>query len=116
MVPANPPLPAPSNLWFQPAAGSQTSNSMWESADDWMTPVTRQKAGMALKKPEGPSPGGDGGVPGGSVNAPAAMVCAAVIVVDGSFRLARLSQVAANTGAARKLAQTSMRIFMLLHG
>src|ERR1035441_667202 len=115
MDPANPPFPAPSNLWFQPAVGSQTSNSMWESLDGWMTPATRQKAGMALKKPEGSSPGGDGGVPGGSVNAPTAMVCAAVIVVDGSFRLARLSQVAANAGAASKVAQTSMRIFMSLH-
>ena len=81
-----------------------------------MTPWTRQKAGMVLKFATDPGP--PRGVPFGNVNAPAATVCAVVIVVEGSFKLARLSQVAANIGAAvsvtPKTRCSQIRIFIVL--
>jgi len=70
--PPYPPLPAPTYLPFQPVVGSQTSNSMCESADGWTTPCTRQKArsvSNAVKNEES-----DRGLSDGSVNAPAATV------------------------------------------
>jgi hypothetical protein len=88
MDPAKPPLPTPCNFPFQPEAGSHTSNSIWESLEGWMTPVTLQKAGKL-------------GIAGdlGGVNEPAGMDCAEVIVVAGRLSCARLSHVAAAAGA-----------------
>jgi hypothetical protein len=45
MAPAAPPLPVCTNLPFQPAAGSQISKRMSESAVGLMEPVRRQNAG-----------------------------------------------------------------------
>jgi hypothetical protein len=57
--------------------------------------ATRQKAGRLLGET------GDGmNPPAGIVNAPAATVCAKVMVVSGSARDARLSQVAAVASGA----------------
>src|ERR1700688_3560554 len=95
MLPANPPLPSPRYFPFQPDAGSHTSNSMCESLDGWITPCTRQNAGSAFQAASAGPFGG--GAPGG-VKAPAATTCAAVKVVFASFKLARLSQLAATTG------------------
>src|SRR6266702_1454452 len=46
MRPAYAPFPTPSNLWFHvPGSGNHTSNPIFEAANGWRTPVTRQKAG-----------------------------------------------------------------------
>src|SRR5580700_1594607 len=99
MDPAKPPFPSPWNLPFQPEVGIQTSNSICESLDGWITPCTRQKAGSFLK---------DGKL-AGKVKAPAATVAAEVMVVSASFKPARLSQVAAASGAARRARQGRAR-------
>src|SRR5215831_5689753 len=93
MTPAQPPFPTASNLPFQPETGSQTSTLMSESLLGASVAVTRQKDGSSEKTPAvGPRPCRP---PTGGANAPAATVCASVIVVFGSFSDVRLSQAAA---------------------
>src|ERR1700733_13038420 len=90
MDPDQPPLPTPWNLPFQPSTGSQTSILMSESLLGRRVAATRQKAGRLLGET------GDGmNPPGGMANARAATGWATVMVVSGSARDARLSQVAA---------------------
>src|SRR5262249_22244816 len=90
MAPANPPLPWPRYLPFQPLSGNQTSILMSESADGVRAAETRQKAGRFLMTV---------GLPG-RVNAPVVTDCAAVIFVFGSESWARLSQVFGVANAA----------------
>src|ERR1700677_3137083 len=95
MAPTHPPLPTPWNFPFHPSDGSQTSILMSESLLGRKVAATRQKAGRLLGET------GDGmNPPPGMLNAPAATVCASVMVVSGSARDARLSQVAAVAWAA----------------
>src|SRR5580658_10070381 len=79
---------------------------MCESLDGWMTPSTRQKSGSFLKDDRS---GRGGGGSAGSVKAPAVIVLAEVMVVSGSFKAARLSQVAAASGAARSETESRTR-------
>src|SRR5688572_3452998 len=92
MNPASPPLPTPWNLPFQLASGNHTSIFMSESPDGLNVAVTLQNAGSCVKSAVGGAPGRPAS---GEVNAPAATDCASVIVVFGSERRSRLSQVAA---------------------
>ncbi len=48
MLPAQPPLPTPWNLPFQPEAGIHTSTLMSESDEGVSVALTRQKAGTLL--------------------------------------------------------------------
>ncbi len=57
MEPAHTPLPIPTNLPFQPAAGSQTSTLMSESGEGVRVASTLQKAGKVLN-PAAATPGG----------------------------------------------------------
>src|SRR5579863_5176901 len=98
MTPANPPLPTDSYRPVQPVCGSQTSNLISESLVGLMLPATRQK---------GTGIGFDPAAARGGVNAPAASDCAIVIVVLGSLRLARPSQLIANTGLPANAAEAS---------
>src|SRR6202795_1621966 len=95
IVPAQPPLPADSNLPFHPDAGSQTSILISESVVGFKVAATRQNAGRSLKATTG---GGPPAVPPGGANSPAATGCASVIVVFGRANDARLPQVAAQQG------------------
>src|ERR1017187_8171267 len=96
MMPAQPPLPTASYLWFQSDAGSQSSTLMSESLVGVRVASTRQKAGRSLYGlVAGPLPARPLGF-SGRVKAPAATVCAAVIVASGNFSEARESHVAAN--------------------
>src|ERR1700686_3791573 len=70
---------------------------MSESLAGLMVAMTRQNAGKPLNKAAG------AGKPGGGTKAPAATCCAEVMVVSASLSVARLSQVAARAGTARKL-------------
>src|SRR5262249_50029156 len=88
----------PSNLPFQPEEGIHTSNLISESLVGLITPVTRQKAGRALK---------GAAEPAGGVNAPAATGCAAVIVVFASLRSPSFSQDCALAGFALNAAAPS---------
>src|SRR5580704_16727685 len=102
MAPTQPPLPTPWNLPFHPSDGSQTSILMSESLLGRKVAATRQKAGRLLGET------GDGmNPPPGIVNAPAATVCASVMVVSGSAKDARLSQVPAWAWAAPESAITA---------
>src|SRR5215468_832860 len=92
----HPPLPTASNFVFQAEAGSQTSILMSESEVGLIVAATRQNAGRsryatACGGPFKPRPAG----PAGGANVPAATGCASVIVVSWSFRLPKVSQVAA---------------------
>src|SRR6478609_7236366 len=82
IIPANPPLPRPCSLPFQPAAGSQTSILMSESDVGFACATTRQNAGRVLYKPELSSPASGSG---GPEKLPAAILCAEVIVAPGIF-------------------------------
>src|SRR5262245_15288849 len=102
MLPAQPPLPTAWNFPFQPAVGIQTSILMSESLVGFTV--------AALRQNEAISANGDGAFPrpprpaaaprprpsprsaAGGVNAPAATVCALVMVTFGSARAPRLSQ------------------------
>src|SRR5512137_392621 len=95
MEPAKPPLPWLRYLPFHPATGIHTSILMLESAAGLISAAMRQNAGSSLKI-------AGFGIGLGSSNAPAATVCAEVIVVSGSFRLPRLSQGTACAGIAPK--------------
>src|SRR5579862_4207344 len=97
MVPFQPPLPMACKSLFQPAADSQTSILMSESLDGVSVAMTRQKAGRPLKSSafDRPGPGTAGGV-----NAPAATLCADVMVTFGKLSLERLSHVDPPVAAA----------------
>src|SRR6476646_1383160 len=88
MDPANPPVPCPRYLPFQPVSGSHTSILISESLAGLIVAATRQNAGRFFTEAGGSlAPGG--------INAPVATGCADVMVVSGRFSVARLSQVAA---------------------
>src|SRR5579862_4370896 len=97
MVPFHPPLPMAWKALFQPEAGSQSSTLMSESLDGVKVAITRQKAGRLLKSaglgPKGPGVAGD-------LNAPAATLCAELMVTFGRLSLERLSHVDPPVGAA----------------
>src|SRR5579859_2268625 len=95
MDPAKPPLPTPRKLWFQPLSGIQTSILMSESGAGLSVAVTRQKAKRFLGLKTGPNSCS----PPGGTNAPAAICCAEVMVVEGSLSVEMLSQVAAKARA-----------------
>src|SRR6266850_2745718 len=99
MFPVQPPFPLASNLPFQPEAGSQTSILISESVDGRNVAATRQNSGRSRSTAAGPPAPRP---PAGGVKAPAAMVCASVIVLSGNFRPARLSHDAARAGEAQK--------------
>src|SRR5687767_5263314 len=89
MLPFQPPLPVAWNLPFQPAAGSQTSILMSESADGLSVAATRQNAGRSVNCAPPPRPVAAAPPPrppAGGVNAPAGTSCAIVIVASVSFR------------------------------
>src|ERR1700736_4664298 len=94
MAPAQPPLPSPSYLPFQPEVGSQTSILMSESLEGFKVAATRQNSGRFWKAAL---------LPCGSLNPPAGTIWAVVMVVSGRESEARLSQVAAMLGAAVRL-------------
>src|SRR5215510_12601475 len=93
MFPFQPPLPTASNFPFQLDAGIHTSILMSESGVGFTVAAMRQKAGRSANCAPPPRP-----PPPAGANAPAATVCASVIVVSASFREDRLSQGAADTG------------------
>src|ERR1700722_180505 len=97
MVPFQPPLPTACRSLFQPDAGSQTSILISESLEGVSVAITRQKAGRPLKSSafDRPGPGTAGGV-----NAPAATLCADVMVTFGRLSLERLSHVDPPVAAA----------------
>src|SRR6185295_19615046 len=97
--PAHTPFPTPTNLPFQSDAGIHTSKRMSESAVGRIVPVSRQNAGSRSYAPGGTG-GPPGAGPGGGLNAPGATLCARVISVCASFRLASCSQSAAFTPLA----------------
>src|SRR5580700_7999542 len=108
MVPFQPPLPIAWKSLFQPDAGSQTSILMSESDDGASVAMTRQNSGTLLKGaglPKGP-PGGPAG-PAGGVKAPAATLCAELMVTLGRLTLERVSQVEPPVGAPIKEAAGS---------
>src|SRR5882724_9450722 len=74
----------PWNLPFQLDDGSQTSKRISESEEGFIDPATRQKAGRLGM-----------GLASGTVNSPGGRDSAIVIVVFGSAKAARLSQVVA---------------------
>src|SRR5580692_1211152 len=95
MEPAQPPLPTPSYLPFQPEVGSQTSILISESADGFKVAARRQNSGRFWNAAL---------LPCGSLNPPAGTTWAVVMVVSGKDNEARLSHVAAMPGAAVRLA------------
>src|SRR2546425_5622639 len=99
MFPVQPPFPLASNLPFQLEAGSQTSILISESVDGRNVAATRQNSGRSRSTAAGPPAPR---APAGGVKAPAAMVCASVIVLSGNFRPARLSHDAARADGAVK--------------
>src|SRR3984885_13664945 len=101
MVPFQPPLPMAWKSLFQPEAGSQTSILISESLDGVKVAITRQKAGSPWKRAVFARPGP--GVAGG-VKAPAATLCADVMLTLGRLSLERLSQVDPPVGAAASVA------------
>src|SRR5215469_11663505 len=86
--PAYPPTPIPSSLPFHPATGSQTSSLMSESELGFASATTRQNAGRLLYKSASSLPLFG---TGGPLNAPAATVCASLIVALGIFAAVRRS-------------------------
>ncbi len=115
MTPAQAPLPTDCSLPFHfcraelsapPAAGSQTSIWIFESADGLTVAATRQKAGrFVIGRAGGPPAPFSGGV-----NVPPFTDSASVIVVRGSESDFRLSQVAA---AAAPLAPATTAIVIV---
>src|SRR5262249_50561675 len=95
MFPFQPPLPTASNLPFQLDAGNHTSILISESLVGFMVAATWQNAGKSVNCAPPPRPPPARPPPPGE-NAPAATDCAIVMVVSGSFRLARLSHGAAD--------------------
>src|SRR5260370_10855468 len=95
------------NLAFQFAAGSQTSILISESDVGLSVAATRQKAGRRLK-----SCCCGGGVPGARLNSAAGARAARGKEVAGRERVARESQVAAASGAARVTRRMSVE-FMI---
>src|ERR1041384_3067072 len=91
MAPAKPPLPCPRYLPFHPVSGSHTSILMSESLAGLRVAATRQNAGRFFTE-------AGGALARGGMNAPAATVCASVMVVSGRLSVARLSHVAAKAG------------------
>src|SRR5213083_559764 len=105
MEPANPPLPTPWNLPFQPDAGSHTSSLISESLDGFSTSETRQNAAVTSI-----------GRLSGGVNEPAATDCALEMAALGNATLARSSQdVAAKAGKA-EITISTMRIICVMIG
>src|SRR5437867_8173553 len=102
MEPANPPLPTPWNLPFQPEAGSQTSSLISESLDGFSTSETRQNAAVTSI-----------GRLSGGVNEPAATDCALEMAALGNATLARSSHVAAKAGKA-EITISTMRIICVM--
>src|SRR5882724_7986605 len=96
MLPDQPPLPTPMNLWFQPSAGIHTSILISESELGRMVAATRQKAGSWRN-------GFCCGLRFGRVKAPAATASALSMVVAGTESAAKSSQL------AEKAAGTAMR-------
>src|SRR5229473_1208908 len=97
MTPAQPPLPTPWNLPFQPLAGSHTSTLISESDVGLMVAATRQKSasslyGLAALVPASRSPGGE--------NWPAGTTWAIVMVVSLSVSAFRLLHDEPNAGTA----------------
>src|SRR5580658_2650276 len=105
MVPFQPPLPIAWKSLFQPETGNQTSTLISESLDGVKVAITRQNAGRLLKgaRLTGNPPGGAGG----GVKAPAATLCAELIVTLGRLSLDTLSQVDPPVGAATSVAAGS---------
>src|SRR6058998_1255773 len=104
MEPANPPLPTPWNLPFQPDAGSHTSSLISESLDGFSTSETRQNAAVTSI-----------GRLSGGVNEPAATDCALEMTALGNATLARSSQdVAAKAGEAETI--STMKIICAMTG
>src|SRR5436190_5226243 len=95
MPPLHPPFPTASNFIFQFVDGSHTSILMSESFDGFSVAATRQNSGRLRNALAGPPPAPRAPGTAGSVNAPAATGSASVMVVFGSFKPVRLSQVAA---------------------
>ena len=105
MEPANPPLPTPWNLPFQPDAGSHTSSLISESLDGFSTSETRQNAAVTSI-----------GRLSGGVNEPAATDYALEMAALGNATLARSSQdVAAKAGKA-EITISTMRIICVMIG
>src|SRR5438128_10373986 len=105
MEPANPPLPTPWNLPFQPDPGSHTSSLISESLDGFSTSETRQNAAVTSI-----------GRLSGGVNEPAATDCALEMAALGNATLARSSQdVAAKAGKA-EITISTMRIICVMIG
>src|SRR5437867_3646458 len=98
MEPANPPLPTPWNLPFQPEAGSQTSSLISESLDGFSTSETRQNAAVTSI-----------GRLSGGVNEPAATDCALEMAALGNATLARSSHVAAKAAACLRFPSIAPR-------
>jgi len=89
-------LPAPAYFPFHPDSGSQTSNSMCEPGVGATTPCTRQKAANVSNAVKNDA--SERGLSAGSVNAPASIVSADVIVV---FRSCSVETVARGRGRRR---------------
>src|SRR5258708_33829904 len=90
MEPLQPPLPLASYFLFQFDAGSHSSTWMSESVEGLMVMATRQNAGRFANPPPLPLP-----FAALSVNSPAPIDWAMVMVVSCSLSVERLSQVAA---------------------
>src|SRR5580765_186106 len=94
MLPAQPPLPTPCSLPFQPETGSHTSALMSESLDGLSVAVTRHIAGRLANVcgAFGTPPGGEAG----GLNSPAPTGCAASVTFsslsDASFSQAVASR------------------------
>src|SRR5687768_5171430 len=95
------PLPTPTNLPFQPFAGSQTSTLMSESLVGVSVACTRQNSGRLPYAPA-PTPGGAPGL-AGCRNAPGATTSAAVTLPPGSAICASAPHSAAAAGAAHPI-------------
>src|SRR5580658_8222495 len=106
-MPANPPLPMPCSLPFQPASGIHTSILISESAVGLAMTTTRQNAGTPLygavrsRLPEGP---------GGPANPPASTTSAKMVVAPEIFdSISGLQEFSARTTrleASRKTASS----------
>src|SRR2546426_7688911 len=105
MEPANPPLPTPWNLPFQPDAGSHTSSLIPESLDAFSTSETRQNAVVTSI-----------GRLSGGVNEPAATDCAPEMAALGNATLARSSQDVAAKARKAEITISTMRIICVMIG
>src|SRR5215471_450537 len=109
MTPAQPPLPTDCSLRFQFEVGSQNSTLMSESPDGLSVAATRQNSGRSLYTLAAfPFP-----APPGWENCPAGTIWAAVMAASGKVSEARLSQEAANAGAAMAQASKASSVFMV---